>query len=130
MPAHPIRRFGPALTMLLLVHLYLADARAQDAIGAINTNFSPAGVRIPTPAIQPIRPVSEKSVRKPLEDRSVRRFALLSATVYAAATLDMQESLSLRPRFHEDDPLAKPFARLVAPAYIASGAAFATSLNW
>lgn len=129
MSAHPIPRFSPALLLLLLVHLHLAVARAQDAIGAINTNFTPT-VHIPTPPIQPIKPIPDKRVAKPFHDGSVRRFTLLSAGVYAAATLDMEESLSLRPGFHEDDPLAKPFARLPAPAYLATGAAFATSMNW
>ena len=59
-----------------------------------------------------------------------RRFFLLSTGVYAAASMDMQESASLRPHFHEDDPLAKPFAKLPLPAYYAHGIGFATSMNW
>jgi hypothetical protein len=44
--------------------------------------------------------------------------------------MDMRESASLRPRFHEDDPLAKPLAQLPLPAYCATGMAFASGLNW
>jgi hypothetical protein len=36
----------------------------------------------------------------------------------------------LRPRFHEDDPLAQPFAQWPLPANYASGIVFATELNW
>lgn len=50
--------------------------------------------------------------------------------VYTAAAMDMQESASLMPRFHEDDPFTKPFAHMPVPAYYATGFAFATGLNW
>jgi hypothetical protein len=129
MSAGYIKTLGQSLTLIFLMPFHLAMVHAQDAISAINTNFSP-GIRIPTPPVQPIKPVPNWSVRKPFNDRSDRRFILLSAAVYAAATLDMHESLSLRPTFHEDDPLAKPIARFPAPAYYATGAAFATGMNW
>jgi hypothetical protein len=115
----------------MLAQLSVTVARGQDATGALNTNFTfSSGVRIPTPVIQPIKPEPRWPVRKPFNDRSARRFFILSASVYAAATFDMRESLSLRPRFHEDDPLAKPLAHLPAPAYYASGFALATAMNW
>jgi hypothetical protein len=114
----------------MLLYLALpAVAHAQEAIGAVKANFAPE-IRAPGTTIQPIKPLPPLKMRRPLEDRSARRFFLLSLGVYAAATMDMQESASLRPRFHEDDPLAKPFAKLPLPAYYAHGLAFATGVNW
>ena len=104
-------------------------AQAQEAIGAVNANFTP-GIRLPTTTIQPSEPLPQWKMKQPVENRSVRRFFLLSGGVYAAAVMDMQESASLRPHFREDDPLAKPLAKLPLPAYYASGLAFATGLNW
>lgn len=131
MPARYIGVFCQAVTLLLLLQFQLKVARGQDAIGAINTNFtSSSAVRIPTPPIQPIKPPSNWPVRRPFIDRSVRPFIFLSASVFAAATLDMRESLSLRPHFHEDDPFARPISHLPAPAYYATGSAFATGVNW
>lgn len=130
MSGRHIKILGQALALLLFAQLNSTVALAQDAIGSINSSFSTSGVHIPTPAVQPIMPLPNWPVRKPFKDRSVRRFILLGAGVYAAATFDMRESLSLRPRFHEDDPLAKPLAHLPAPAYLATGAAFATGVNW
>src|SRR4029077_7506075 len=83
-------------------------AQAQEAIGAVNANFTP-GIRLPTTTIQPSEPLPQWKMKQPVENRSVRRFFLLSGGVYAAAVMDMHESASLRPHFREDDPLAKPF---------------------
>jgi hypothetical protein len=129
MPSSSIHRPGRVVVPILLYLALPTVARAQETIGAVNANFTP-GIRAPTTTIQPIKPLPPLKMKHPLEDRSVRRFILLSTGVYAAATMDMQESVSLRPRFHEDDPLAKPFANLPLPAYYATGLAFATGLNW
>ena len=60
------------------------------------------------------------------------RFALLSASVYVAAFADMHQTLQERKCswWQEGDPLARPFVRLPAPAYYASGLAMATGVNW
>jgi hypothetical protein len=129
MPTSSSHRFERVVVPMLLLVMISTAARAQEAIGAVNANFTP-GIRAPTTTIQPIKPLPPWKMKQSLEDRSARRFLLLSTGVYAAATMDMQESASLRPRFHEDDPLAKPFAKLPLPAYYATGLAFATGLNW
>jgi hypothetical protein len=61
-----------------------------------------------------------------------KKFILLSAGVYTAAILDMHQTLAVRssPWWYETDPLAKPFVRLPAPAYYATGLALATGVNW
>jgi len=114
---------------MLLLLVFSTMAHAQETIGAVDSNFSP-GIRIPITTIQPIKPLPTWKMKRQWEDRSVRRFILLSTGVYSAAAMDMQESASLRPHFHEDDPLAKPFAKLPLPAYYAHGFAFATGVNW
>ena len=114
----------------MLCYLALSTvAHAQESIGAVHTNFTP-GIVAPATTIQPIKPFPPLKMKRPREDRSTRRFFLLSLGVYTAAAMDMQESASLRPHFHEDDPLAKPFAKLPLPAYYATGIVFATGVNW
>jgi hypothetical protein len=70
-----------------------------------------------------------EKIRRPLETSSMRRFALLSAGVYAFALLDIHETASM-PHAIELDPLARPFTGLPKPAYYASGVALATSVNF
>jgi hypothetical protein len=129
MSASCIDRLGRVFVPMLLILLLSTVARAQQTIGAVDANFTPA-VRVPTTTIQPIKPLPPLKMRRPLEDRSARRFLLLSVGVYTAAAMDMQESASLRPWFHEDDPLARPLVKLPVPAYYATGLAFATGMNW
>jgi len=59
-------------------------------------------------------------------------FIVLSTAVYGAAFADMYQTLEVRnsPWWYETDPLAKPFARLPAPAYYVTGLAMATGINW
>jgi len=69
---------------------------------------------------------------KPPPHFSRTRFAFLSASVYVAAFADMHQTLQERKCswWREADPLARPFVRLPAPAYYATGLMMATSLNW
>ncbi len=82
------------------------------------------------PARPALLPFPRFEPRKPVKDEHKRLFWMMSAGVYAAAGLDMQETASFRPHFHEVDPLARPLVGLPAPAYYASGALFATGINW
>ena len=63
---------------------------------------------------------------------SINKFLILSAGVYGASFADMHETLKQReyPWWYEADPLARPLAKLPAPAYYATGFALATGLNW
>jgi hypothetical protein len=70
-------------------------------------------VLLPVPRVEP---------RKPVTDSHKRLFLVMSAGVYAAAGLDMQETASFHIRFHEYDPLANPLVGLPTPAYFAAGA--------
>lgn len=104
-------------------------ARAQDTLVAIKAALS-TEVHVPSVPIQPLETRHRRPIRTPVEDRSRRRYLFLSLGVYAAAFMDMGESISLRPWFKEQDPLAKPFATMPTPAYYITGAAFATGINW
>lgn len=75
-------------------------------------------------------PPSRFEPKKPVADSHERLFFAMTAKVYAAAGLDLEETASLRPHFHEVDPLAKPFVGLPTPAYYVGGALFATGENW
>jgi hypothetical protein len=84
---------------------------------------SPARSVVPNP-FQP-KPKSQASFSK-------TRFILFSAAVYTASIAYMHQTLEVRknPWWYETDPLARPFARMPAPAYYATGLAMATGLNW
>lgn len=69
---------------------------------------------------------------KPAVRFSRKQFVVLSAAVYGAALADMHQTLEARKNswWYETDPVARPFAKLPAPAYYATGLAMATGLNW
>jgi hypothetical protein len=83
------------------------------------------------PVRQPAQPPIQAR-RTFLPQPFTKKFLLLSAGVYTAAILDMRQTLAARssPWWYETDPLAKPFVRLPAPAYYATGLALATGVNW
>ena len=93
-----------------------------------------ADSRIPSKAVlaplAPLPPLPRSEPRKAVKDALPKSYFVMSAGVYTAAGLDMQQSESMMPHFDERDPLARPFLRLPAPAYYASAALFATGVNW
>jgi hypothetical protein len=129
MPIRYAKQIGSRIATGMLLLTSALPVKAQDKIEAVKANVT-SEIRDPKIIIPPIKNEPRWKFRKPLEDRSRRRFILLSVGVYAAAAMDMQESVSLMPRFHEDDPFTKPFARLPVPACYATGFAFSTGLNW
>ena len=119
------------LGMFMFLLAVLPGTRAQ--ILPVSLTKAPvADSRIPTGIVLVPLPLSPKrsEPRKPVKDARPRLFLLMGAGVYTAAGLDMQKSQSMTPHFHEDDPFARPFLRLPAPAYYASGALLATGVNW
>lgn len=128
----PQRSTRSGWVFLILVFAVLSTpvaAHAQDTLVAIKAGLS-TDIHVPNVPVQPIETRRPRPIKRPIEDRRPRRFLVLSIGVYSAAFLDMGESVSLRPRFQEHDPLAKPFATLPAPAYYITGAALATGINW
>ena len=85
-----------------------------------------------TSIVRPVHKPPMKATHTLQSQRVEKKFILLSAGVYTAAILDMHQTLAVRssPWWYETDPLAKPFVRLPAPAYYATGLALATGVNW
>lgn len=105
----------------------LSDAHAALlSVGKKDGDASPA----------PVEPVRKVAGVKATELKPVRfhkiQFLALSAGVYGAAFADMHQTLHVRHYWWwtETDPLARPFVRLPAPAYYATGFALATGVNW
>ncbi|MGA7914936.1 MAG: hypothetical protein WCA00_06850 [Candidatus Acidiferrales bacterium] len=65
-----------------------------------------------------------------MKDEHKRLFFVLSAGVYTAAGLDMEQTGASLPHFREYDPLARPLVGLPTSAYYVAGALFATGVNW
>lgn len=85
-----------------------------------------------TSLVRPVYKPPIKATHTLLSQHVEKKFILLSAGVYTAAILDMHQTLAVRsfPWWYETDPLAKPFVRLPAPAYYATGLVLATGVNW
>lgn len=120
--------------MLIGIHFVMLAALAAAPAGRAQivpvnlTDNALSDSKIPTKAV--LHPLPRIEPRKPVADEHKRLFVAMSAGVYAAAGLDMAESMALRPHFQEYDPLARPFVGLPAPGYYAAGALFATGVNW
>jgi hypothetical protein len=86
------------------------------------------------PAMRARNPVRGFLAPKPgsAERFSKKQFFVLSAAVYGASLADMHQTLEEKKNswWYETDPLARPFVKLPAPAYYATGLAMATCLNW
>jgi len=113
--------------MFVFLAALLPAARAQ-IVPVSLTNTTAADSRIPSGTVMAPLPRSEP--RSAVKTAVPKSFFVLSAGVYAAASLDMQQSESMLPHFDEKDPIARPFLRLPAPAYYASAALFATGMNF
>jgi hypothetical protein len=122
------------LVALVVVPAAMAQANIPDPalkipLFPLPTNrLDSAPVSMPSsPIANPLRPAPKSP---PHFSRT--RFALLSASVYIAAFADMHQTLQERKCswWREADPLARPFVRLPAPAYYATGLMMATGLNW
>lgn len=125
-----------------LVGVFLVALLLSPAVGAQQVEFeSTLVLRMPqrTPFETTSRVKGRISERFSLRSkpRSPVRFPktsfiVLSACVYGAALADMHQTLEVRKIswWYETDPLARPFARLPAPAYYATGLAMATGINW
>jgi hypothetical protein len=125
---------GAALAMLagimfaIVGSLAAAPAVRAQIVPVSLTHEAPPDSKIPNRVVLLLPPRIEP--RKPVTDSHKRLFFVMSAGVYAAAGLDMEETASFRHHFREYDPLAKPLVGLPAPAYYAAGALFATGVNW
>jgi hypothetical protein len=130
-------RFIPSLAILaamLAAPAVMAQSDPPDLkpiVRALPLESMPPPPNPAAPA-HPIEPDPLPQKSKSPVNFSKTRFILLSSAVYAASIADMHQTLEVRknPWWYETDPLAKPFARLPAPAYYAAGLAVSTGLNW
>jgi hypothetical protein len=83
--------------------------------------------------VTPIR-IRENNNAKPLSAARFHKkpFLILSAAVYGASLADMYRTMKERKYswWYERDPLARPFVKMPAPAYYATGLVMAAGLNW
>jgi hypothetical protein len=107
------------------------------------TNLSAFSRKEVEPILAPEPKAPKRSINK--------SFWYLSAGVYVAAGLDMGYTINVKnqfnglvlqgvkqgctyrygvPRFSDGDPLARPIVSLPTPAYVASGTAIATAINF
>jgi hypothetical protein len=127
--------FGSAV---FIAFFFVTDSKAQthsDEPVFRPTVFAPETKKsdLKNEFVAPIR-IRENHDAKPLSAGRFhkKQFLILSAAVYGASLADMHQTLKERKYdwWYETDPLAKPFVRLPAPAYYATGLAMATGLNW
>jgi hypothetical protein len=74
--------------------------------------------------------IAEAESPQSVRAREGEPFSVLAAGVYTASWLDMTETQSFMPHFHEADPFVRPLLNLPKPLYYASGTLLATSVNW
>jgi len=126
------------VTALLILFFFVGSVRGQassDDPVYRPTVFAPevkkSDLKIELTA--PLRTAEYHDVKPVRAGRySNKQFLILSAAVYGASLMDMHQTLRERKYdwWYESDPLAKPFARLPAPAYYTTGLAMATGVNW
>ena len=139
------------LLLLLLLPL-LAEAQNQAEAPTLQDQADHFRlVQLDLPKIKPVVPTDQPPPSAPVilplpkktENPRVPKkpWIVLSLAVYAAAAWDMhgteyvaglyrKNPQSFVGGYFEGDPLARPFTRLPAPAYYASGFALATGVNW
>jgi hypothetical protein len=105
-----------------------ALAQSQGSPAALVTSAI-RDVQSPEPAV-PKPESTERNPHRAFMLARVNPFSVLAGGVYTASFLDMAETQSYRPHFHELDPFVRPLLNLPAPLYYASGTMFATSVNW
>jgi hypothetical protein len=115
------------LGMFMFLAALLPAARAQ-IVPVSLTNTIAVDSRIPSGTV--LAPLPRSEPRRAVKTALPKSFFVLSAGVYIAAVLDMQQSEAMLPHFDEKDPAVRPFLRLPAPAYYASAALFATGMNF
>ena len=131
------RRFARSLAVLVALVVgpaAMAQANIPDLALKILPLPLPTNLLDSIPVAMPSSPIANplRPPPKPQPHFSRTRFAILSASVYAAAFADMHQTLQQRNSsgWREADPLARPLVRLPAPAYYATGLVMATGLNW
>lgn len=130
--------FATALLLFLLFSasgFALAQENAPLDVGVVpevtaSPLLDPAPPANPLLLLPPIRPRKPAAIQ---QRENLKLFVAIGVGTYAAAGLDMRETMVLKrtvAHFQENDPLARPLTRLPAPAYYAVGAVLVTGVNW
>jgi len=124
----------------ILLAVLIAAPEGMGQITSFNANSNSYGVVQHLDAahaqgsIKQNAPKMNWSEPKPVSATRFNRsqFVMLSIAVYGASFADMHQTIAVRKNFwwYETDPFAKPFVKLQAPAYYATGLAMATGVNW
>lgn len=123
---------------ILAIAICAPASQGQTTAVVSTTKTTLLAVKIKGPETRPVAPdpLRKREGIKAGELPPVRfhknQFIVLSAGVYAASFADMHQTLHVRHYswWTETDPLARPLAKLPAPAYYAAGFALATGVNW
>ena len=109
--ANGTRGAALAATAFLSIAAFAAAPGACAQLVPVNlTHEALPDSKLPTrPALLPLPRIEP---RKPVKDEHKRLFFVLSAGVYTAAGLDIEQTVALRPHFREYDPLARPLVGL------------------
>ena len=122
------------LGAMFVVREAMAQTSPLDSTSKLALPYIQTEREASNPALLPHLVEANSSPSKPkTSGRLFRtRYAILTAAVYGAGLGDMHQTLEVRKYsgWYETDPLARPFSRLPAPAYYATGLALATGVNW
>jgi hypothetical protein len=126
-PAHDLPTATRFLVLLFLILAGASQISAQQPPANLTAlaDARPSSVYQPTDAPQPT--LGPRFIRRPEENHHI--FFVLGTAVYTAALLDMAETSSRLPNFHEYDPLARPLLKLPPPLYYTAGMSWATGIN-
>jgi hypothetical protein len=127
-PAHELPTATRFLGLLFVILAGAPQISAQQPPTKLTAfaDARPSGVYQPTEAPQPT--LGPRFIRRPEEND--RTFFVLGTATYTAALLDMAETSSRLPNFHENDPLVRPLLRLPAPLHYTAGMSWPLGSIW
>jgi len=127
--SHELPTAAGFLGFVLVILVGALPATAQQPTVKLTTLADARPLDIYQPAERPPQPTLGPRFVPPVRENHVHGVLLLAPVVYVAALLDMHQTSSQLPHFHEYDALARPFLKLPTPLFYTSGMVLATGLN-